>query len=360
MKESVIRVFKSFYRYLFFFLLVAFLITCCIMLFTQTIMNTTGIEFTADDISTAAKLTFVNVLFFSFALTVANSLQRKLILNRHVKKIKDAAEKITEGDFSVRIKPSLALEGDAYYNEIIACFNKMAEELSGIETLRGDFISNVSHEMKTPLAVIRNYSSLLQATELTEEKRKEYADGIAQSTRRISEMITNVLKLSRLENQTIYRNKTSFNFGEALCEDLLQFEGVWEQKNITIETDIAEDVMVFEDGELLSLVWNNLLSNAFKFTEEGGAVSVTVKAEGGYAILSISDTGIGIDPAVGKRIFEKFYQADTSHATAGNGLGLALVKRIIDIIGGDISVCSELGRGSEFTVKIPTEKTIQE
>ena len=360
MKESVIRVFKSFYRYLFFFLLVAFLITCCIMLFTQTIMNTTGIEFTADDISIAAKLTFVNVLFFSLALTVANSLQRKFIFNRHVKKIKEAAEKITAGNFSVRIKPSLALEGDAYYNEIIACFNKMAEELSGIETLRGDFISNVSHEMKTPLAVIQNYGALLQAEDLPPEERIEYAKGIAANTRRLSEMITNILKLNRLENQTIYRSKTSFNLGEAVCEDLLRFESVWEQKNISIETDIAEDVMVFEDGELLSLVWNNLLSNAFKFTKEGGAVGVTVKEEGSYAVLSISDTGIGIDPAVGKRIFEKFYQADTSHATLGNGLGLALVKRIIDIIGGDISVCSELGRGSEFTVKIPIEKAMQE
>lgn len=142
------------------------------------------------------------------------------------------------------------------------------------------------------------------------------------------------------------------DLGEQLCECLLSFESTWESKAIDIETDIAEGVTVEADRELLALVWNNLFSNAFKFTESGGKVSLTLRTEGDYALVSVSDTGCGIPPEVGRHIFEKFYQGDTSHASQGNGLGLALVKRVLDIIGGEISVESEVGKGSSFTVRI--------
>ena len=155
-----------------------------------------------------------------------------------------------------------------------------------------------------------------------------------------------------MENQQIYPNLTTFDLSEQLCESLLQYESVWERKNIEIETDLAENVTVSADAELLSLVWNNLFSNAFKFTEEDGRVSLSLTADERYATVRISDTGCGMSAEVGAHIFEKFYQGDTSHATRGNGLGLALVKRVVDIMQAEIEVASAEGVGTTFTVRI--------
>ena len=228
----------------------------------------------------------------------------------------------------------------------------MAEELSGVETLRTDFVANVSHEMKTPLAVMQNYGRLLQSPDLPEEKRIEYAKAVVDASRRLADMMTNILKLNRLENQQIYPKIETYDLGEQLCESLLGFESVWEEREIEIETDIAEDLRVSADAELLSLVWNNLLSNAFKFTDRGGKVSLSLTADDDYVVVRVSDSGCGISPEIGAHIFEKFYQGDTSHATQGNGLGLALVRRVVDIMQGEIGVESAVGVGSTFTVKI--------
>ena len=165
-------------------------------------------------------------------------------------------------------------------------------------------------------------------------------------------MMTNILKLGRLENQQNYPNPTTFDLGEQLCESLLQYESTWERKNIEIETELAENVIVSADAELLSLVWNNLFSNAFKFTENGGKVTLTLTADERYATVKVTDTGCGMSAEVGAHIFEKFYQGDTSHATQGNGLGLPLVKRVVDIMQGEIGVESAIGIGSTFTVRI--------
>lgn len=193
---------------------------------------------------------------------------------------------------------------------------------------------------------------MLQASDLTKEKRLEYAKAITEASRRLADLITNILKLNKLENQQIYPERRTYNLGEQLCECLLNFESTWEKKEIGIDTDIEEEVFVESDAELLTLVWNNLFSNAMKFTEVGGIVTLTLKSDGDFAVVQVSDTGCGISPEVGRHIFEKFYQGDTSHSTQGNGLGLALVKRVIDIIDGDISVQSEVGKGSTFTVRI--------
>lgn len=167
--------------------------------------------------------------------------------------------------------------------------------------------------------------------------------------------MTNILKLSKLENQTLYPNTRTYDLGEQLCRCLLGFEDLWEEKNLSIQTEIQEDVRVTADPELLSLVWNNLFSNAIKFTEPGGAISLILQTEEDQAVVRVSDTGCGISQEVGKHIFEKFYQGDTSHATKGNGLGLALVKRVIDITKGDIQVNSVVGKGSTFTVRLRRE-----
>lgn len=162
--------------------------------------------------------------------------------------------------------------------------------------------------------------------------------------------MTNILKLSRLENQKIFPNVTEFDLGELLCECLLQYETVWEAKEIEIDTQIEENVRVKADGELLSLVYNNLFSNAFKFTTSGGRVFVSLTADDSFATVKVTDTGCGMTPEVGAHIFDKFYQGDTSHSGEGNGLGLALVKRVVDILQGEITVESTLGAGSTFTI----------
>ena len=335
-----------------FFLLAAFVTTCCIMLFISALQGSIGREFTREEITVAAKITMLNVILLSIGMAVVDYVRRKLTVQRPVKLITDAASKMIDGDFSVRIEPIAKFATDDSFHEIIECINKMATELSSVETLRTDFIANVSHEMKTPLAVMQNYGTLLQAPALSEEKRVEYAKAITDASRRLADMMTNILKLNRLENQQIYPNLTTFDLGEQLCESLLQYESTWERKNIEIETDIAEGVLVSADAELLSLVWNNLFSNAFKFTEEGGRVSLTLAADEKYATVRIADTGCGMSAEIGAHIFEKFYQGDTSHATQGNGLGLALVKRVVDIMQGEIGVESAVGVGTSFTVRI--------
>ena len=335
-----------------FFLLAAFVTTCCIMLFVTALQDTLGRNFTQEEITLAAKITLVNVILISAVMATIDYLRRKIMVERPVKRITDATSKMMEGDFGVRIEPIARFGSDDSFNEIIDCINKMAEELSGVETLRTDFIANVSHEMKTPLAVMQNYGKLLEEPDLPEQKRIEYARAITDASRRLSDMMANILKLNRLENQKIYQSDSTFDLGEQLCESLLQYEGVWEKKNIEIETDIAEDVGIKADSELLSLVWNNLLSNAFKFTDEGGKVSLSLYDDETYATVVIADTGCGMTSDVGAHIFEKFYQADSSRATQGNGLGLALVKRVVDIMGAEISVESRVGKGSAFTVRI--------
>ena len=204
------------------------------------------------------------------------------------------------------------------FNRIIECLNKLTQELSGTETLRTDFIANVSHELKTPLAVMGNYATMLQRPGITEEEKNEYAKAISEASRRLAQLITNILKLNKLENQQIFPKHTEFDLSEQLCRCLLQFEDAWERKDLQIETDIQEDVAIRSDEELLSLVWNNLFSNAVKFTPEGGTVSLGLREEGEWVVVTVSDTGCGMKPETGKHIFEKFYQGDTSHASVGS------------------------------------------
>lgn len=325
-----------------FFLVVSFVITCSFLLFLK------DFELPLELIPHAAKITFVNIILFALIFVLFDIVRRKLTIERPVNQISDALDQIMQGDFSVRLKPSGKYSGFA---EIMKNINHMTEELGGVETLRTDFVSNVSHEMKTPLAVMQNYSTLLQSPDLSEEERMEYAKAISHECRKLADLMTNILKLNRLENQQIYPNVEIYDLSEQLCQCLLQFEHIWDEKGLDIETDIAENVRIKADSELLWLVWNNLFSNAFKFTEHG-TVSLKLEVTESHAIVTVSDTGCGMSPEVGKHIFEKFYQGDTSHATAGNGLGLALVKRIIDIVDGEISVSSIQGVGSSFTVKL--------
>ena len=298
----------------------------------------------------------VMVFYWIFAAALLTLLIRsrmKAAYDTPLQKISAATKKVAHGDFSVRIDPIHQTgKKEDYLDTMISDLNAMIAELGSIETLKTDFVSNVSHEIRTPLSVIQNYSSLLKAEHISEEDRKEYAGIISDASMRLNSLITNILRLNRLENQQIRLKTESFDLGGQLTQCLLGFETVWEEKEIEIEPDIEDDVMITSDKELLSIVWNNLLSNAFKFTEPGGTVSISLKTEDDCAVVSVRDTGCGMPAETLGHIFDKFYQGDTSHSMQGNGLGLALVKRIIDIAGGETRAESVPGEGSTFTVRL--------
>lgn len=220
------KILPGFYHYLLFFMLVAFLVSCTMSLFVNTLTNDLEITLTGDNLNRAAKLTFLSVILISVLLTLVDTIRRKLTTDKITKQIANATRELVQGKFETRITPEVKIGISKNYNEIIDCFNKIAQELGGLETLRTDFIANVSHEMKTPLSVVQNYGVLLQSDELSEKERVEYAKGITDSCRRIADMMTNILKLNRLENQQIYPQQTKFDLGEQLCECLLQYEGV--------------------------------------------------------------------------------------------------------------------------------------
>lgn len=338
--------------FLTFFLLVSFLVTCSILLFLSLLRPELGIAWEQIDLRRTGVLTFLNVLFLSLLCAAADLVRRKITIERPVRRILEAARRLTQGDFSARIQPLHSFARTDEFDVIIQHFNQMAEELSGVETLRCDFIANVSHELKTPLAAVQNCAALLQDPDLPEEQRLEYAKTIAGAARKLTSLITNILKLNKLENQQIFPDRAEYDLSEQLRQCLLGFEEIWEQKQLEIEADLPEGVFLSGDAELLSLVWNNLLSNALKFTPSGGAISLRLEARPETVAVTVADTGCGMSPEVGRHIFEKFYQGDSSHTGQGNGLGLALVKRVVDIMGGEIRVESAPGKGSAFTVTL--------
>lgn len=339
--------------YVVFFLLGSFVVSCCMVLFLSVMAREMGIIFTEENLQAAAKLTFANVIFLSAVFTGIDAVRRKVLVTRPIRKITAAAERLMQGDFTARIEPIRGSYAEQNFGEIVDCFNRLAQALAGTESLRTDFIANVSHELKTPLAVIQNYATMLQTPELEERTRMEYAKAATDACRRLSNLVSNILKLNKLEHQQLAPARTEYDISEQLVESLLQYEHVWEKKSISLETDIPDGVRLQGDEELLMLVWNNLLSNAFKFTPPGGRVGVTLTENGEEVTVSVSDTGCGMTPEVGSRIFEKFYQGDPAHSTQGNGLGLALVKRVVDMVRGRIQVESVFGKGSTFTVTLP-------
>lgn len=326
------------------FATVAFVVTSCFLLFFH------NSQLTALQVRSSAILVFLNVILITFLFVVIYAGTRYFTVIRPLRRIDQVLEKVSSGDFSEKIDETSIIGN---FRPVARKLNRMIGELESSAVMKTDFVSNISHELKTPLAAMQNYGSLLKSPGLPENERIEYAEGVVNASRRMSELITNILRLNRLENHQLYAKREQFNLAEQLGECVLGYENVWEEKNIDLQIDMDEDVTICSDPELLSLIWNNLLSNAFKFTEPGGIVSVSLSANEKTASVRVADTGCGIDAETGKHIFEKFYQGDTSHATQGNGLGLALVSRVINIVEGEISVDSEPGKGTSFTVTIP-------
>ncbi|MDE5931566.1 MAG: HAMP domain-containing histidine kinase [Lachnospiraceae bacterium] len=302
----------------------------------------------------------VPILYWGIAAVGITVYTRKRVRDTYEMPLHDmaeAAEKVARGDFSVYVPPLHTADKLDYLDVMILDFNKMVEELGSIETLKTDFISNVSHEMKTPIAIIKNYAQLLQAGQISEEQRQEYAKGIEDAAARLSSLISNILKLNRLEHQNITPEIEAFDVCRQLCESIFLFEDAIEEKELSLEADIEDLAMIEADADLLELVWNNLLSNAVKFTERGGSIVVRQTSDEEHIRISVSDTGCGIAKESVNHIFDKFYQGDTSHSTEGNGLGLALVKRVLELMDGEIQISSEEGKGSTFLVTLPVAGT---
>lgn len=279
--------------------------------------------------------------------------QIKSSYDKPMRRLSDAAKKVAEGDFSVYVEPLHSPDKYDYIDIMFTDFNVMVQELGSIETLKNDFVANVSHEIKTPLAIIKNYTIMLRNSNLPEETRFEYMESIVKATDNLAALVTNILKLNKLENQEIESPAEQYDLCRQLCDCVLNFESILDEKNIELIADIEDKAVITADEDMLEIVWNNLLSNALKFTPSGGTVSLIQTSDTDSITVSVSDTGCGMDSETLKRIFDKFYQGDTSHSGEGNGLGLALAYRIVEKLGGILSVTSEPGKGSIFTVTIP-------
>lgn len=262
----------------------------------------------------------------------------------------DATERISKGDFKVHIQETFDEKSD--FGILQRSFNHMANELDGIEMFRKDFINNFSHEFKTPIVSIQGFAHQLQAGGLSPEEEREYIRIIAAESDRLAKMSTNILLLSKLENQAIVTEQTEFWLDEQLRTCLVLLEKQWGPKEIELNIDLDEVKYRFNE-DMLSQLWLNLFSNAIKFTPPKGTVSCVLRSDGDAITVQISDTGIGMSEETRLHIFDKFYQGDPSHAGDGNGIGLTIVSRVLYLCKGSVDVKSEMGRGSTFTVTLP-------
>ncbi|GHU83132.1 hypothetical protein FACS1894196_2520 [Clostridia bacterium] len=293
----------------------------------------------------------VGILVTAVACVVLGTLLAGLASNRAlwpVNALIDAIERIAQGDFSARV----TVPTGRGLSRLMRSFNKMADELSGLEASRADFVNNVSHEFRTPLSSIHGFATLLQNPDLPAAERLEYAGIIAEETKRLSSLATDIVSLSRLENQTIVTGQTRYALDEQLRRVLLLLEPAWSKKELDMQVAL-DAVQYYGNEELLRRVWLNIVGNAIKFTPEGGAVSVSLTDAEDAVVVRVKDTGIGMDAHTIKHLYDRFFQGDDSHTKDGAGLGLSLARRIVDLCGGEITVRSEVGKGSAFRVKLP-------
>ena len=314
-------------------------------------MRTGVLAITAGGDGSSYGIAFARIIFGSTSFLAVFALMVTLAsywISKPVHEITNATRKVKEGDFTVKLD---AAHAPGEIGELMRSFNAMTDALSRTSYLQKDFISSISHEFKTPIASIRGFARLLQMPGLTEAQRQEYVDLIAQESDRLSRLSQTLLRLSALEQQSAPASLTEFSLDEQLRQVILRLEPTWSVRGISWQLDL-NSVTVVSDEELLSHVWMNIIQNAIKFSPENAVIEVRVFATD-TATVEITDHGIGMDDATVKRIFDRFYQADRSRKQEGVGLGLCLVKRILDMLGGTVSVDSRPGEGSTFRVHVP-------
>lgn len=263
----------------------------------------------------------------------------------------NSMDRLASGDFSTRANVGSVMQMYPPYIGVTESFNKMAEQLENTELLRMDFINNISHEFKTPIVSIAGFAKLLKRGNLTEEQTQEYLSIIEEESVRLSSLATNVLNLTKVENQTILTDTSVYNLSEQIRSCMLLLERKWENRDLDWQLAFEEHEICGNE-DLLKQVWINLLDNAIKFTPDGNLIAVQIREKGDRICVVVRNTGSEIPAQHQKKIFNKFYQADESHSTQGNGIGLAIVKRIAQLHGGTVWVESE-NRETCFTVEIP-------
>lgn len=295
----------------------------------------------------------IRVLLISILSGAAIAVGLSKIFVSPMMKLGDAMRKVAGGDFTVRLDCTSKIRD---VREVYGSFNTMVKELGNTETLQTDFVSNVSHEFKTPINAIEGYVSLLQDSQLTDEHKNAYIDKIIFNTRRLSDLVGNILLLSKVNNQTISLKASTFRLDEQVRQSILALESKWEKKEIEFDIDLDEiEYTGYEN--LLSHVWLNLIDNAVKFSPQNGQIRIRLKQLAGSVTFSIWDNGLPIPEADIDRIFNKFYQGDNSHASEGNGLGLALVRKIVAAAHCTINVTSSEDAGTEFVVALPNSSS---
>jgi signal transduction histidine kinase len=295
---------------------------------------------------------FSFLLLLALASVICGTIISLFVVHRSMNPIQtlsNAMQKVAHGDYTITLDSS---KQKGELKELYEDFNQMVRELNSTETLHSDFVANVSHEFKTPLATINGYATLLQDDTLSIEERNEYVETIIQSTKELSHMTGNILNLSRLENQSAIYEKEYFRVDEQLRQAILRMEPTWTARNLSIDPEL-DSITWYGNMELTAHIWNNLLDNAIKFTPPGGEINISAHAVGDALVVIFQDTGIGMSPEVQAHIFDKFYQGDISHKKKGNGLGLSLVRRIVTLYGGFIQLESIPELGSTFTVLLP-------
>lgn len=330
----------------FYFTLVVFGIMSASILLISPIMALTASRGSFAGMDLMAAFIILYLLSMATGVTLSAIVGHRIL--KPILKFSDALQEVSAGNFHVQVPENQRIEEMAL---MAASFNRMVQQLQNTETVHGDFIANLSHEFKTPLASIEGYAVLLKDNRLSREEHDEYVGRIIRATHRLSSLSGNILKISRLESQEIITDKKPYRLDEQLRQAVLLLEADWSKKNLELDIRL-QDIIYYGNDELLMQVWLNLLSNAIKFTPDGGSITIEL-TQTNIIKAVIRDTGIGMDADTAKHIFDKFYQGDTSRKSEGNGLGLAIVSRIVKLCGGTIHTDTAPGEGSAFIVCLP-------
>lgn len=327
-----------------------FFLSCIIILSAAAVATLVAVLLFAFDVTNSGTAVLILCIAVAVAAVAAvlSMLMSRVIL-APVTRLSEASQRIAKGDFDL----NLTYDGSINeFRDTYQSFNTMVRELSTIETLRSDFIANVSHEFKTPLTAIEGYAMLLQDHDLPQKEQAECAEKILQSASRLSSLVSNILMLSKLEQQTAAVETAPFWLDEQLRQVLVGLEPLWGPKELELDLELPP-LRYNGNEDLLYHVWSNLLSNAVKFSPEGGTLTLHLQQQNGQVTVTVTDRGPGMSEDVQRHIFDKFYQGDPSRKQEGSGLGLPLAKRITQLCGGAISVQSQPGKGSTFTVTLP-------